>query len=44
LRINHEQKEFRASFLLRVRAVQPSREVLQEIFALEGVKSVKLNF
>lgn len=44
LRRKYEQKEFRASFLLRVRAVQPSREVLQEVFDLEGVKSVELNF
>ncbi|MGD0969914.1 MAG: MgtC/SapB family protein [Desulfobaccales bacterium] len=44
LRRNHEQKEFRAKFLLRMHAVQPSREVLHEVFALEGVKSVELNF
>jgi putative Mg2+ transporter-C (MgtC) family protein len=44
LRRNHEQKEFRASFLLRVHAVHPSGEVLQEVFALEGIKSVELNF
>lgn len=39
-----EKKEVRASFLLRSRAVHPSREILQEIFDVEGVKSVDLNF
>ena len=39
-----ERKEVRASFLLRVRAVHPSRQVLQEVFAVEGVKSVDLDF
>ena len=39
-----ERREVRASFLLRVRTTHPSREVLQDIFALEGVKSVDLDF
>ncbi len=39
-----EKKEVRASFLLRVRTVRPSREVLQEVYAIEGVKSVDLDF
>ncbi|MCX5892207.1 MAG: MgtC/SapB family protein [Deltaproteobacteria bacterium] len=39
-----ERKEVRASFLLRIRSVRPSREVLQEVFAIEGVKSVDLDF
>ena len=39
-----ERKEVRASFLLRVRTVHPSREVLQEVFAIDGVKSVDLDF
>ena len=39
-----ERQEIRASFLLRVRSVHPSRQVLQEVFAVEGVKSVDLDF
>ncbi len=39
-----ERKEVRASFLLRVRSVRPSREMLQEVFAIAGVKSVDLDF
>ncbi len=39
-----ERHEIRASFLLRVRTVNPSRQVLQEVFAVEGVKSVDLDF
>jgi putative Mg2+ transporter-C (MgtC) family protein len=39
-----EKKEVRASFLLRVRTIHPSRQVLQEVFAVEGVKSVDLDF
>ena len=39
-----ERQEVRASFLLRVRTVHPSRQVLQEVFAMEGVKSVDLDF
>ncbi len=39
-----ERQEVRASFLLRVRSVRPSRQVLQEVFAVDGVKSVDLDF
>ena len=39
-----ERKEVRASFLLRARAVRPSREILQEVFSIDGVKSVDLDF
>jgi len=39
-----ERKEVRASFLLRVRTVHPSREVIKEVFNIEGVRSVDLNF
>ncbi|MCL4502695.1 MAG: MgtC/SapB family protein [Deltaproteobacteria bacterium] len=39
-----ERREVRASFLLRVRTVHPSRQVLQEVFAVDGVKSVDLDF
>ena len=39
-----ERQEVRASFLLRIRTVRPSREMLQEVFAIEGVKSVDLDF
>ena len=39
-----ERHEVRASFLLRVRTVHPSRQVLQEVFAIDGVKSVDLDF
>jgi putative Mg2+ transporter-C (MgtC) family protein len=44
LRKDLERKEVRASFLLRVRTVHPSREVLKEVFNIEGVRSVDLNF
>lgn len=39
-----ERKEVRASFLLRVRTIHPSREMLQEVFNIEGVRSVDLDF
>ncbi len=39
-----ERKEVKASFLLRVRTVHPSRDVLKEVFAVDGVKSVDLYF
>jgi putative Mg2+ transporter-C (MgtC) family protein len=35
-------REVTANFLLRVRSVQPRREVLHEVFGLNGVKSVDL--
>jgi len=44
LRKDLERKEVRASFLLRVRTVHPSREVIKEVFNIEGVRSVDLNF
>ena len=44
LRKDLERKEVQASFLLRVRTVQPSREVIKEVFNIEGVRSVDLNF
>lgn len=44
LRRDHDRQEFHASFLLRERAVHPSRKVLQEIFNLKGIKSVQLEF
>jgi len=44
LRKDLEHKEVRASFLLRVRTVHPSREVIKEVFNIEGVRSVDLNF
>lgn len=39
-----ERREVRASFVLRVRTIHPSRQVLQEVFAVDGVKSVDLDF
>ncbi len=44
LRRDHDRQEFHASFLLRVRAVRPSREVLQDVFNLAGIKSVQLDY
>jgi len=44
LRKDLERKEVQASFLLRVRTVQPSREVIKEVFNIEGVSSVDLDF
>ncbi len=37
-----QNREVTATFLLRVRSVRPSREVLHEVFDLSGVKSVDL--
>lgn len=37
-----EKQELRATFQLKVRAVQPSRLILVDVFDLEGVKSVDL--
>jgi putative Mg2+ transporter-C (MgtC) family protein len=36
------KKELNATFQLRVRAVKPQREVLQDLLELEGVKAVEL--
>jgi putative Mg2+ transporter-C (MgtC) family protein len=37
-----EKQEVTLTFLLRQRAVQPQRQALQEVFALEGIKRVDL--
>jgi putative Mg2+ transporter-C (MgtC) family protein len=37
-----EHRELKATFQLKVRAVQPSREILQDMLALEGVRAVNL--
>ncbi len=37
-----QQKEVTATFLLRLRTVHPSRQILQEVFDLPGVKRVNL--
>lgn len=37
-----ERRELQATFQLKVRAVQPSREILQDMLALAGVKAVNL--
>jgi putative Mg2+ transporter-C (MgtC) family protein len=42
LKRDAEKKELNASFQLRVRAVQPQREILQDLLELEGVKAVDL--
>jgi putative Mg2+ transporter-C (MgtC) family protein len=42
LRRNAEKKELRATFQVRVRAVQPQREILQDLLEMEGVKAVDL--
>ena len=44
LRKDVEKKEVRASFLIRMRTAQPGRAVLQAVYALDGVKSVDLDF
>ncbi len=42
LRRDAEKKELEASFQLRVRAIQPQREILQDLLELEGVRAVNL--
>lgn len=37
------KKELKATFHLKVRAVQPKREILQDLLQLEGVKAVQLS-
>jgi putative Mg2+ transporter-C (MgtC) family protein len=37
-----EKQELKATFQVRVRAVQPQREILQDLLELEGVKAVNL--
>ncbi|MGD0828832.1 MAG: MgtC/SapB family protein [Desulfobaccales bacterium] len=43
LRRDAEKKELKATFQVRVRAVQPQREILQDLIELEGVKEVNLS-
>jgi hypothetical protein len=43
LRRDAEKKELKATFQVRVRAIQPPREILQDLLGLEGVKEVKLS-
>jgi len=38
-----EKKELKATFQLKMRAVQPGREILQDILDLEGVRAVNLS-
>jgi putative Mg2+ transporter-C (MgtC) family protein len=38
-----EKKELKATFHVKVRAVQPQREILQDLIELEGVKEVNLS-
>jgi putative Mg2+ transporter-C (MgtC) family protein len=42
LKRDAEKKELEATFQLAVRAVQPQREILQDLLELEGVKAVNL--
>jgi putative Mg2+ transporter-C (MgtC) family protein len=39
---NAEKNELAATFQLRVRAVQPQREILQDLLELEGVRGVNI--
>jgi len=43
LRRDAEKKELKATFQVRVRAIQPPREILQDLLGLEGVKEVNLS-
>jgi putative Mg2+ transporter-C (MgtC) family protein len=43
LRRDAEKKELKATFQVRVRAVLPQREILQDLIELEGVKEVNLS-
>ena len=42
-KIRLEKKELKATFQLKMRAVQPGREILQDILDLEGVRAVNLS-
>jgi putative Mg2+ transporter-C (MgtC) family protein len=42
LKRDSEKRELNANFRLRIRAVRPQREVLQDLLELEGVKAVEL--
>ena len=37
-----QKKEVTANFKLRLRTVQPDRDILKEVFRLEGIKRVDL--
>ena len=37
-----EKKELKATFQVRVRAIQPEREILQDLLEIEGVRAVNL--
>lgn len=43
LRRDAEKKELKATFQVKVRAILPPREILQDLIALEGVKEVNLS-
>ncbi|MDD2904050.1 MAG: MgtC/SapB family protein [Syntrophales bacterium] len=43
LRRDAEKEELTATFQVRVRAVQPQREILQDLLELEGVKQVNIS-
>jgi putative Mg2+ transporter-C (MgtC) family protein len=42
LKRDAEKKELEATFQLRVRAVQPKREILQDLLEIEGVRAVNV--
>ena len=42
LKRDAEKKELIATFQLRVRAIQPQKEILQDLLEIEGVKAVNL--
>jgi hypothetical protein len=42
LKRDAEKKELEATYQVRVRAIQPQREILQDLLELEGVKAVSL--
>jgi putative Mg2+ transporter-C (MgtC) family protein len=42
LKRNAEMKELEATFMVKVRAIQPQREILQDLLELEGVRAVNL--
>jgi uncharacterized membrane protein YhiD involved in acid resistance len=37
-----QKKEMTASFRFRLRAVQPNRDILKDVFGIEGIKRVEL--
>ncbi len=42
LRRDAKNKELEATFQLKVRAIQPQREILNDLLEIEGVKAVNL--